>query len=162
MKIRVISEKENSAIAHIIRKTLEEFGANQPGTVYFDKSIWKLSNIVEENKSTYFVIEDNGEILGGGGIYPTEGLPAKTAELVKIYTLPEVRGKGYGKLLINTCLAFAKEVGYEQVYLESMDELSMAVALYERLGFEHIDAPMGKSGHNYCKIWMLKKLEAEE
>lgn len=158
MNIRVINEKDNNTIAHIIRKTLEEFEANQPGTVYFDKSIWALSDIVKQNKSTYFVIEEDNQVLGGGGIYPTEGLPANTAELVKVYTLPEVRGKGYGKRLINTCLAFAKEVGYEQVYLESMDELSKAVGLYEKLGFEHLDAPMGESGHSYCKIWMMKNL----
>ncbi len=158
MNIRLIEEKDNEAVAHIIRATLEEFGANQPGTVYYDQSIWTLSDILDGNKSTYFVIEEDNRILGGGGIYPTKGLPQNTAELVKIYTVPEIRGKGYGKRLIDICLDFAKEVGYEYVYLESMEELSMAVGLYERLGFKHLEASMGESGHSYCKIWMLKDL----
>ncbi|BES60987.1 GNAT family N-acetyltransferase [Dysgonomonas capnocytophagoides] len=159
MNIRLIEEKDNEAVAHIIRATLEEFGANQPGTVYYDQSIWSLSDIVNNDKCAYFVIEENDEILGGAGIYPTQGLPEYTAELVKLYTIPEIRGKGYGKRLINICLDFAKQVGYKHIYLESMDELSMAVGLYERLGFKYLNAPMGESGHSYCKIWMLKDLE---
>lgn len=158
MNIRLIEEKDNDAVARIIRATLEEFGANHPGTVYYDQSIWRLSDLLSDKNSVYFVLEEDGRILGGGGIYPTLGLPEHTAELVKLYTIPEIRGKGYGKRLINICLDFAKEVGYEHVYLESMEELSMAVGLYERLGFKYLNAPMGESGHGYCKIWMLKDL----
>lgn len=158
MTIRLIKEKDNEAVARIIRATLEEFGANQPGTVYYDQSIWRLTDILDGTKSAYFVIEEDNRILGGGGIYPTKGLPDHTAELVKIYTIPEIRGKGYGKQLINICLDFARQAEYRYVYLESMGELSMAVGLYERLRFRYLDAPMGESGHSYCKIWMLKDL----
>lgn len=159
MNIRLIEEKDNETVACIIRSTLEEFGANQLGTVYYDQSIWTLTDLLNDRGSAYFVIEEDNRILGGGGIYPTLGLPDDTAELVKIYTIPEIRGKGYGKQLIKTCLNFAKEVGYKYVYLESMNELSQAVGLYKRLGFKYLDAPMGQSGHNYCKIWMLKDLK---
>lgn len=159
MNIRLIEEKDNKAMARIIRSTLEEFGANQPGTVYYDQNIWCLSDILNDDESAYFVIEENNKIVGGAGIYPTHGLPEHTAELVKLYTIPEIRGKGYGKRLINICLDFAKQVGYKHVYLESMEELSMAVGLYERLGFKYLNTPMGESGHSYCKIWMLKDLE---
>jgi putative acetyltransferase len=34
--LRPIQQQDNAEIAGIIRKTLEEFGANKPGTVYFD------------------------------------------------------------------------------------------------------------------------------
>lgn len=159
MIIRLIEDKDNEAVAHIIQRTLEEFGANQPGTVYYDRNIWTLSNLHKDKRSIYFVIEEDNNVLGGGGIYPTKGLCPDTAELVKLYTLPEVRGKGYGKLLINKCIEFARQKGYKHIYLESMEELSMAVKIYERLGFRHLNAPMGESGHNYCKIWMLKDLD---
>lgn len=159
MIIRLIEKKDDEAVARIIRATLEEFGANQPGTVYYDQNIWTLSDLLNNNGSVYFVIEEDNKILGGGGIFQTKGLPQNTAELVKIYTVPETRGKGYGKLLITKCLEFARQAGYEYVYLESMEELSKAVGLYEKLGFKYLDAPMGESGHNYCKIWMLKDLK---
>lgn len=160
MVIRNIKEEDDEALASIIRRTLEEFGANHPGTVYFDEAINHLSKMFQIERSTYFVVfdEENNKILGGGGIYPTEGLPADTAELVKLYLLPETRGKGIGKLLINKCLNFAKQAGYSKVYLESMDELSGAVGLYERLGFSYLDAPLGNTGHCYCGIWMMKEI----
>jgi len=160
MVIRNIREEDDEALASIIRRTLEEFGANHPGTVYFDEAINHLSKMFQTERSTYFVVfdEENNKILGGGGIYPTEGLPSDTVELVKLYLLPETRGKGIGKQLIDKCLNYAKEAGYSKVYLESMDELSGAVGLYEKLGFSYLDAPMGNTGHCYCGIWMMKEI----
>jgi len=160
MVIRNIREEDDEALASIIRRTLEEFGANHPGTVYFDEAINHLSKMFQTERSTYFVVfdEENNKILGGGGIYPTEGLPSDTAELVKLYLLPETRGKGIGKQLIDKCLNYAEEADYSKVYLESMDELSGAVGLYERLGFSYLDAPMGNTGHCYCGIWMMKEI----
>jgi putative acetyltransferase len=38
IEIVLIEAKYNTAIAAIIRAALEEFGANKPGTVYFDSS----------------------------------------------------------------------------------------------------------------------------
>lgn len=159
MDIRLIERKDNKDMARIIRATLEEFGANKPGTVYYDDSIQIMSEILDNPRSAYFILEEDGRILGGGGIYPTLGLPYNTAELVKIYTIPEARGKGYGKALISKCLEFASKAKYKYVYLESMEELKMAVGLYEKLGFKYLNAPMGSSGHNYCKIWMIKALD---
>ena len=75
--------------------------------------------------------------VGGGGIYPTDGLAADTCELVKMYLLPEARGMGLGRELIEKSLTFAKEYGYQKVYLESMPELKQALKVYEKFGFEY-------------------------
>lgn len=158
MHIREIERQDNLAIANIIRQTLEEFGANHRGTVYYDEAIWRMSELFDIDRSCYFVVEDAGKIVGGAGIYPTQGLPSDTVELVKLYLLPETRGKGIGRKLIDKCLEFAKVNGYSTVYLESMPELSNAVELYEKIGFSFIDAPMGNSGHSYCTIWMTKNV----
>ena len=103
------------------------------------------------------MIED-GQVLGGAGIYPTEGLPDDTVELVKLYLVPQSRGKGFGKLLINTCIETAKGFGFKNMYLETMPQLNQAVGKYIKLGFETLNSPLGASGHHYCSIWMLKKL----
>ena len=52
----------------------------------------------------------------------------------------------------------AKELGYNQLYLESLPELNKAISLYERAGFRFINAALGNSGHFGCDIWMLKAL----
>lgn len=158
INIRTIQPSDNPFIAKVIRDTLAEFGANHPGTVYYDETTDHISDLFSVKGSTYFIAEEDGVILGGVGIYPTEGLPEDTCELVKMYLVPSARNKGLGGLLISKSLEYAKEAGYKQVYLESMPELQKALSVYEKFGFEYLTGPMGNSGHFGCSRWMLKKL----
>jgi putative acetyltransferase len=158
IKIRTIQPADNPTLSKIVKDTLAEFGANHPNTVYFDPTTDALFEMFQKKGSVYFVAEMNDEIVGGGGIYPTDGLPPDTSELVKMYLLPLARGMGLGKTLIEKCLAFAKETGYKQVYLESMPELKQALKVYAKFGFEYLKGPMGNSGHTGCSLWMLRSL----
>ncbi len=156
--IRTIRPSDNAAIAKVIRDTLAEFGANHPGTVYFDPTTDHLFELFDVPGAMYHVAVLDNRIVGGGGIFPSEGLPPETCELVKMYLLPEVRGIGLGRKLISECLQRATETGYRQVYLESMPELTKALKVYEIFGFEYLDGPMGNTGHFGCERWMLKTL----
>src|ERR671933_11677 len=120
IRIRTIEPKDNAALAKIMRNTLEEFGANKPGTVYYDPTTDALFELFQKPGSVYYVAEHNDTLLGGGGIYPAEGLPPGVCELVKMYLQPQARGMGLGKELIKKCLRFAEQAGYRQVYLETM------------------------------------------
>lgn len=155
---RTIQPDDNKVLASIIRSTLSEFGANHPGTVYYDETTDHLYELFRATGSIYFVVEWMGRILGGGGIYPSRGLASDTAELVKMYLIPEARGMGIGQNLISRCLEFAKEEGYSKVYIETMPELKKAMSLYEKMGFRYLDGPLGNTGHTGCEIWMLKEL----
>ena len=156
--IRPIEPGDNRAIATIIRQTLTEFGANKPGTVYYDDSTDHLFELFREAGSAYFIAEMNGEIVGGAGIFPTAGLPANTAELVKMYLLPQARGIGLGKKLMETATDKARELGYENLYLETMPELRQAIKAYEKAGFSYLDKAVGESCHTGCEIWMQKAI----
>ena len=158
--IRQIQETDNAAMATIIRTSLAEFGANKPGTVYFDPTTDALYQLFQKEGAAYFVAEKDGELVGGGGIYPTDGLPSGTCELVKMYLKRESRGIGLGKELIQKSIDFAKAAGYTQVYLETMPELKQALNTYAKFGFQYLTGPMGNSGHHGCTLWMLKELYA--
>ena len=153
--IRRIEEKDNHELAFVVRTTLAEFGANKPGTVFFDPTTDELYSLFQKAGSVYYVALKDDKLVGGGGIYPTDGLPTDTCELVKMYLLPEARGIGLGKKLIEKCLGFAKEAGYKNVYLETMPELINALKVYEKMGFRYLDKPMGNSGHFGCELWMI-------
>lgn len=157
--IRNIAEADNLRLAEIIRAALTEFGADKPGTVYYDPTTDALSELFTTPGSIYLVAEENNELLGGAGIFPSDGLPTDTCELVKMYLSPEARGKGLGRRLIYESLSFAKSYGYKQVYLETMPELRQAVKVYEKCGFQFLNAPMGNTGHFGCSKWMLKRLD---
>lgn len=156
--IRRIQPADNPFLSRIVKDTLAEFGANHPGTVYYDETTDALYELFQKEGAVYFVAEMSGEIVGGGGIYPTDGLPADTCELVKMYLLPAARGSGLGRTLIEKSLAFAKEAGYKQVYLETMPELKQALNVYAKFGFEYLKGPMGNSGHTGCSLWMIRSL----
>ena len=158
IKLRTIQKEDNVQLAQIIRDTLTEFKANKPGTVYYDETTDQLFELFQKPGSIYYVALMDDEIVGGGGIYPSDGLPNGTCELVKMYLLPEARGIGLGKKIIEECLAFAKENGYSQVYIESMPELENALKVYEKFGFKYISAPLGNTGHHGCEKWMLLSL----
>jgi putative acetyltransferase len=157
--IRTIQPGDDQSLASIIRNTLTEFKANKPGTVYYDESTDHLSEVFKTAGSMYFVAELDGEILGGSGIYPTANLPEGTCELVKLYLSSKARGKGLGKNLLQKCIAAAKDMGYKKIYLETMPELTIAIPMYEKLGFTYLPEPQGNSGHSGCDVWMIKDLE---
>jgi putative acetyltransferase len=156
--IRKILPQDNVAMALILRESLKEFGLDIPGTAYFDESTDHLYETFQLEKSSYFVALEGEELIGGVGIYPSNGLPDDTVELVKMYLAPKARGKGLGKQLMKKCFALAGELGYRKIYLETMPELAAAVSAYEKLGFSLLDGPVGDTGHFSCTIWMLYKI----
>jgi putative acetyltransferase len=158
IKFRRLEKKDNKEIADLIRSVFREFGIARPGTVYFDPTTDDLYSLFQKPFSIYWIAEDNGVIIGGCGIYPTENLPEGCGELVKFYLNPEYRNRGIGRQLMELSVKSAKELGFRQLYLESLPELGKAISLYERAGFRFIDHKMGDSGHFGCNIWMLKDL----
>ena len=159
IQIRPIQLEDNPAIAKVIRSTLEEFGANKPGTVYFDTETDHLFELFSQTPSSaYQVAIQDGKLLGGAGIFPTPNLPVGTCELVKMYLLAAARGNGVGRTLIEQAFQLARNLGYQAIYLETMPELKKAIYIYEKMGFKYLNGPMGNSGHTGCDIWMIKTL----
>lgn len=156
---RTIQLKDNEQLANIIRNSLEEFNVPKIGTAHSDPTTDDLHALFQTAGSIYFVAEEDGQLIGGSGIYPTEGLPAGCAELVKLYLSGNTRGKGIGKQLMEKCFESAKAMGYTQLYLETLPQLAQAVTMYEKAGFKALDAALGNSGHHACNIWMLKSLD---
>jgi len=159
INVRPIAREDNAVLAKVIRQVMEEFGVNLPNTVYTDPTTDHLYELFQKEKAVYNVAELDGKVVGGGGIYPTENLPEGVCELVKMWLLPEARGLGLGRSMIERCMQQAKELGYTKIYLESMPELKQALRIYEKFGFEYLNAQMGNSGHNGCQKWMIRTLE---
>ena len=159
--IRPLQPSDNTALAIIIRDSLSEFGANKPGTVFYDPTTDNLYDLFKTAGSFYLVAEENGRLLGGAGIFPSPGLTAGICELVKMYLHGAARGKGLGRLLINQCLEKATVLGYKKVYLETMPELRKAVSVYEKFGFTYLTGPLGNTGHFGCDVWMIKELREQ-
>ena len=59
-------------------------------------------------------------------------------ELAKMTVEKKFRGKGYSKLLLDTCIDFAKKRGSEEIYLISNRKLEIARKLYNNYGFKEV------------------------
>ena len=155
---RRLERGDNPDIAALIRTILEEFHIDRPGTAYTDPTTDDLYSLFADPRSVYYVAQKDGIIVGGCGIFPTNGLPGDCVELVKYYVLPGERGQGIGKKLMELCIDSARQLGFTHLYLETVPELRDAIRIYEKAGFEHISNAMGNSGHYFCNVWMLKDL----
>lgn len=156
--IREIQQKDNQAIAKIVRDVLMEMGAPKVGTAYADPQLDFLFETYQNVKTKYFIVENNGVVIGGAGIAPLENEVETICELQKMYFLPEARGLGIGSQLMGKCLDIAQDFGYEKCYLETMPYMEAAQKLYKKSGFEYLCEPMGNTGHTSCPVWMIKQL----
>lgn len=158
ISIRKLQRSDNKSLATIIRNCFHDFKVPTAGTVYVDPTTDHLYELFEQENSALFVAEAYGELCGCCGIFPTAGLPEKCGELVKFYVADHVRGKGVGRMLMETSINFAKKAGYDTIYLESLPEFSTAVSIYEKQGFTYLEKSLGDSGHSGCNLWMIKHL----
>lgn len=152
--IRPIEKTDQEALAALIRQVFEEYGAPLVNTVYDDPHTRHVFDTVQGANAGYWVVEEDGEVLGGCGFYPTEGLPQGYAELVKLYLSPKARGKGFGSKLFSLAIDGARRAGYSHLYIESFPEFSDAVKMYERHGFKLLPHRLGNSGHTATSIHM--------
>jgi putative acetyltransferase len=156
--LREIEKRDNAQMAAIIRSVLTEHGCTGPGFAIHDPEVDIMYETYQLSRSKFFVIEHEGVVAGGGGVAPLKGGDADVCELQKYYLLPEYRGLGYGKQLLDVSLQAAKDFGFKRCYLETLPFMKTAAALYERAGFTLIDGPMGSTGHHGCDRWYIKEL----
>ena len=156
--IREIKPEDNPAIESIIKSVFHEFELPLVGTAYEDLETTQMYQSYQGENQVYFVIEENGSVVGGAGITKLANSKDNICELQKMYFNPSVRGKGYGKIMFEKCLKAAKDFGYDKCYLESASALKAAIHIYEKYDFKHLNGPLGGTGHYSCGIWMIKDL----
>lgn len=88
------------------------------------------------NHGIFLVMTDEHRIIGTGAI---RRLDDATCELKRVWLLFEYHGKGLGYRMIQELLAFAREAGYQRIWLETdRNGQPRAYDLYKRLGFYEI------------------------
>ncbi len=156
MIIREIEEKDNEQVELLIRSCLLEFGANKPGCAWSDPNLRYFYQVYQEEKSKYWVVEEDNKIVAGCGIGPltdTENI----CELQKMYSLKEVRGTGIANELMKISLEFAKK-HYKQCYLETFSNMVAANKFYKNHGFIQLEKPLIETEHYACDVWYIKAL----
>lgn len=87
---------------------------------------------IAANFKAFWCMFDGEKMIGTVAV--TE-LDKTSCELKSLYLLERYHGMGYGKSLLQKAIAYAKEFGYEKMYLDSLSTSKKAIALYRKTGF---------------------------
>lgn len=158
LSIRKIEPEDNERVAFIIRTVMTTFQCVGEGYSISDPEVDDMYSAYSGKGSAFYVVCGHEAILGVGGIGPLKGGSDDTCELKKMYFLPELRGKGQGKALLEICLSRAKALKYKYCYLETVERMSAANGLYRKFGFELLDNQEGGTGHSGCDSYYKKAL----
>ncbi|WP_439554309.1 GNAT family N-acetyltransferase [Flavobacterium macrobrachii] len=60
------------------------------------------------------------------------------SEIKRMFVLPEKRGKGIASSVLNALEIWAKENGFQHAILETSNQLTNAISLYQKSGYEVI------------------------
>ena len=156
--LRPLTQTDNEQVADVIRQVSAEHGLTaDKGYGVSDPTLDDMYSVYSQENAMYWVIEYQGEVVGGGGFAPLAGRP-DVCELQKMYFLKQTRGQGLAKRIVALSLKLSKQLGYQQMYLETTECLGAAIKLYEALGFEHLESAWGETGHDACEVVMAKTL----
>lgn len=136
--IRPVVRDDVGAVLALVRDTLAEFGLAFGVGSETDAQLQELPASYADRGGSFLVaVDDAGGLLGTAGVY---FLQDGVYELRKMYLRPESRGHGVGARLFEACLAFCRERGARQVVLDTRDNMTSAIAFYERRGFVRDDS----------------------
>ena len=120
--------------ADVIFSVLREYGLGcEP--VGADQDVVQVEQAYWQRGGEFWVVEQAGRIVGTAGYYPIDR-SENAVEIRKMYLLPEVRGKGLGRFLLNTLEQAIAAKGFQTIWLETATVLKEAVNLYERSGYQ--------------------------
>lgn len=152
-KVRALKATDNAQVANLIRTVMTEFGASGPGFAIHDEEVSNMYKAYSGKRSRFYVVEFDGEVVGGGGFGPLKGGSSEVCELRKMYFFPKARGCGMGERLLRFLLKEMKHARFKNCYLETTSKMLQAQALYKKLGFKELCKPMGETGHYSCDNW---------
>lgn len=88
-----------------------------------------------EPGGVFLMARENGIPIGCAGVIPYD---ADTGEVKRVYVDPKYRGKGLSAALMAALEAYARDLGYHRLWLETGDLQPAAIHLYEKIGYERI------------------------
>jgi putative acetyltransferase len=80
-----------------------------------------------------FVLEVDGQVVGHGGVSATH---AKGVVTFGMAVMPEARGTGGGRALLDHIVDHARAHGFHKIELEVWTDNARAISLYANAGFE--------------------------
>lgn len=130
--IRPATNKDRETVQNLIFSVLREYKLPvEPDKT--DSDLKDLEANYSEKGDFFGVLELDGKTIATLAV---SKLSNEVCELRKMYMLPEFRGKGFGKLMVNYAINYARTKGFKKIELETASALKEAISLYQKIGFK--------------------------
>ncbi|MCR5708819.1 MAG: GNAT family N-acetyltransferase [Ruminococcus sp.] len=136
MEIRRFREEDAEAVSALVIKTLRISNVKDYTPELMEEVVKNMqpANILERAGWTHFyVVEDEGGIIGCGAIGPYWGKTDESS-LFTIFVLPEYQGRGAGRLIIETLEQDEFFLRAKRIEIPSS---ITAVNFYRRMGYDY-------------------------
>ncbi len=100
----------------------------------------------------YVIVREDGRAVAGGGI---RRLGDDACEIKRMFVVPEARGRGHGRRLLEALEGAAVELGYRFARLDTAQSMTTAMAMYREAGYRSIP---DYNGNSYASFWGEKEL----
>ena len=90
----------------------------------------------QSSRERIWIVEDSVRIVGSLAIVKFSEIDAQLRWLLLI---PEMRGQGIGRKLVEEALDFCRDAGYSSVFLWTVNTLPIAARLYQSVGFRNTE-----------------------
>lgn len=131
--IRDWQKSDRTPVANIVASVLTEYQLLwEPETT--DRDAIEVETCYTQTGGEFWVIEKQGKIVGTAAYYPSNRAE-KAVEIRKMYLLPEARGQGLGKFLLQELEKAIASRGFHYIWIETSSQLKEAVKMYEKSGY---------------------------
>jgi len=142
LHIREAHESDASVVGELFREYLSWLGEDLQFQHVTDELASPLSGVyARPNGRVLLAFLDNQPV----GVIAVKPLPPwgkyeRVCEMKRLFVRDAGRNRGIGEQISKRLLELAREIGYEVMVLDTLERLTSAVRLYQRLGFEKCDA----------------------
>lgn len=137
IQIRPVEPSDVAPVIALVTRVLAEFGLVFGKGAKTDDELRDLPGSYASHGGAFWVATRGDTLLGTCGVFP---VAPDTFELRKMYLDPAARGQRLGERLLDLAVAWARAQGGKRMVLDTVDEMTRAIAFYERHGFVRDDA----------------------
>ena len=136
----VIVEADAQTYVPIVKDLFQEYARELQVDLCFqgfEQELAELPGKYMPPSGRLFLAVQDGQPIGCVALRP---LSQRICEMKRLYVRPTGRGHGLGRVLAQKAIVAGRKIGYTHMRLDTLGSMKEAIALYESLGFQRIEA----------------------
>jgi ribosomal protein S18 acetylase RimI-like enzyme len=139
---RVATPPDAIHIGRLLDQFNREYEQPTPGPEAVAK---RCAELIAADDMTALLVGQGPEGLAVVRFRPSIWSDGPEAYLEELYVIPELRGNGLGRALLDAVLELSRERGVSYIALGTSTDDTAAIGLYESAGFTNLEGPNGPS-----------------